>query len=297
MKIAAIGLGSMGQGAAANMLSKGLDVTGCDPSERARAAFAGPSVARACDLPAGIEAVLVLTVNATQARAALFGPEGCAERLAPGAVLIISATMAPADARALADEAASRQLLYLDAPVSGGATGAANGALTVMASGSATAFAKAMPVLDRVAAKVWELGDAPGLGATMKVVHQLLAGVHIATAAEAMALGIKAGLDPEQIYGVVTGAAGNSWMFANRMAHVLSGDDTPLSAVNIFVKDLGLVDALARETNFPIPLAAQALQLFVAAAAQGHGGKDDAFVIRAYQALTGIALPGEGGAP
>jgi 3-hydroxyisobutyrate dehydrogenase-like beta-hydroxyacid dehydrogenase len=183
--------------------------------------------------------------------------------------------------------------LYLDAPVSGGATGAANGALTVMASGSVAAFDKARPVLERVAAKVWELGEAPGLGATMKVVHQLLAGVHIATAAEAMALGIKAGLDPAQIYGVVTGAAGNSWMFANRMAHVLAGDDTPLSAVNIFVKDLGLVDALAREANFPIPLAAQALQLFVAAAAQGHGGKDDAFVIRAYQALTGIALPGE----
>jgi 3-hydroxyisobutyrate dehydrogenase-like beta-hydroxyacid dehydrogenase len=293
MKIAAIGLGSMGQGAAASMLSKGLDVTGCDPSERARLAFAGPSVARACDLPPGIEAVLVLTVNAAQARAALFGAEGCAENLAPGAVLIVSATMAPADARALAEEAASRQLLYLDAPVSGGATGAANGALTVMASGSVAAFDKARPVLERVAAKVWELGEAPGLGATMKVVHQLLAGVHIATAAEAMALGIKAGLDPAQIYGVVTGAAGNSWMFANRMAHVLAGDDTPLSAVNIFVKDLGLVDALAREANFPIPLAAQALQLFVAAAAQGHGGKDDAFVIRAYQALTGIALPGE----
>lgn len=293
MKTAAIGLGSMGQGAAANMLAKGLEVTGCDPSERARAAFAGPSVARACDLPAGIEAVLVLTVNAAQARAALFGPEGCAERLAPGAVLIVAATMAPAEARALAEEAAQRQLLYLDAPVSGGAGGAAQGALTVMASGSAAAFEKARPVLDRVAAKVWELGEAPGLGATMKVVHQLLAGVHIATAAEAMALGIKAGLDPQQIYGVVTGAAGNSWMFANRMAHVLAGDDTPLSAVNIFVKDLGLVDALAREANFPVPLAAQALQLFVAAAAQGHGGRDDAFVIRAYQALTGIKLPGE----
>jgi len=293
MKTAAIGLGSMGQGAAANMLSKGLEVTGCDPNERARLAFAGPSVARGCDLPAGIEAVLVLTVNAAQAHAALFGPQGCAERLAPGAVLIVAATMAPADARALAEEAASRQLLYLDAPVSGGATGAANGALTVMASGSAAAFDRARPVLDRIAAKVWELGEAPGLGATMKVVHQLLAGVHIATAAEAMALGIKAGLDPAQIYGVVTGAAGNSWMFANRMAHVLAGDDTPHSAVNIFVKDLGLVEALAREANFPIPLAAQALQLFVAAAAQGHGGRDDAFVIRAYQALTGIVLPGE----
>ena len=294
MKTAAIGLGSMGLGAARNLLAKGLDVTGCDPAEHARDAFEGASVACAADLPDGTQAVLVLTVNAAQARAALFGPEGCAPRLAPSAVLIVSATMAPADARALAAEAKSRGLLYLDAPVSGGATGAANGALTVMASGTAEAFAAAQPVLDRIATKVWSLGDAPGLGATMKVVHQLLAGVHIATAAEAMALGIKAGLDPALIYGVVTGAAGNSWMFGNRMAHVLAGDETPHSAVNIFVKDLGLVDALARESNFPVPLAAQALQLFVSAAAQGHGGVDDAFVIRAYQALTGITLPGAG---
>ena len=223
MKVGAIGLGSMGMGAARNLLAKGLEVTGCDPAERARSAFDGPSVAQAAALPHGTEAVLVLTVNAAQARAALFGEGGCAARLAPGAVLIVSATMAPADARALAEEAAARQLLYLDAPVSGGATGAANGALTVMASGTPQAFAAARPVLECIATKVWELGNTPGLGATMKVVHQLLAGVHIATAAEAMALGIKAGLDPQQIYGVVTGAAGNSWMFGNRMAHVLAG--------------------------------------------------------------------------
>ncbi len=301
MRIAAIGLGSMGGGAARSMLARGLAVTGCDPGEAARAAFnaaGGQAVSRACDIPAGTEGVLVLTVNAAQARAALFGPEGCAARLAPGAVLVVSATMAPTDARALAADAAARGLLYLDAPVSGGAKAAAGGSMTVMASGAPDAFAAAQPILDAVAGKLWRLGDAPGMGATMKVVHQLLAGVHIAVAAEAMALGIKAGLDPHQVYGVVTGAAGNSWMFENRMAHVLAGDDTPLSAVNIFVKDLGLVEALAREAAFPVPLAAQAMQLFVAAAANGHGGKDDAFVIRAYQALTGIALPGEtGGAP
>ncbi|MCX7373146.1 MAG: NAD-binding protein [Alphaproteobacteria bacterium] len=298
MRVAAIGLGSMGGGAARAMLAKGLVVTGCDPSENARAAFnaaGGQAVSRACDIPAGTEGVLVLTVNAAQARAAIFGAEGCAPRMARGGVLVVSATMAPADARALAADAAAMGLLYLDAPVSGGAKAAAAGTMTVMASGAPEAFAAAEPILDAVGGSVWKLGDAPGLGATMKVVHQLLAGVHIAVAAEAMALGIKAGLDPHQVYGVVTGAAGNSWMFENRMAHVLAGDDTPLSAVNIFIKDLGLVDALARDASFPVPLAAQALQLFVAAAANGHGGNDDAFVIRAYQALTGIALPGEPG--
>ncbi|WP_135466427.1 L-threonate dehydrogenase [Crenalkalicoccus roseus] len=300
MRVAVIGLGNMGMGAALNLLrAEGLEVAGCDPREAARAEFAaagGTALARADALPEGTQAVLVLVVNAAQAEAALFGPEGCAPRLAPGAALIVSATMAPEAARALAEQAAARGLLYLDAPVSGGAVGAREGALTVMASGSAQAFDKAAPVLAAVARRVWNLGAEPGLGSTMKVVHQLLAGVHIAAAAEAMALGIRAGLDPRTLYEVVVGAAGNSWMFENRMPRVLAGDDAPRSAVDIFVKDLGLVEEMARSFSFPALLAAQAHQLFVSARALGHGAKDDAFVIRAYQALSGFALPGEAGA-
>jgi 3-hydroxyisobutyrate dehydrogenase-like beta-hydroxyacid dehydrogenase len=299
MRVAVIGLGSIGMGAALNLLrAPGLEACGADPREAARAEFAaagGAAVARASDLPDGTEAALVLVVNAAQAEAALFGPEGAAPRLAPGAVLVVSVTFAPDDARRLAAKAEAAGLLYLDAPVSGGAAGARAGALTVMASGSEAAFARAKPVLDVVAKKVWRLGDAPGLGSTVKVVHQLLAGVHIAAAAEAVALGIRAGVDPRALYEVVTGAAGNSWMFENRVPHVLDADETPRSAVDIFVKDLGLVGDLARAVAFPAPLAAQAHQLFVSARAQGHGGVDDAFVIRAYQALSGIRLPGEEG--
>ena len=298
MRVAVVGLGSMGMGAALSLLkAPGLEVSGVDPRETAQAEFAeagGAAVARAADLPEGTEAVLALVVNAAQAEAALFGPEGAAPRLAPGAVLVVSATMAPDDARRLAAKAGAAGLLYLDAPVSGGAAKARAGAMTVMASGSEEAFARAGPLLDVVAVKVWRLGAEPGLGSTVKVVHQLLAGVHIAAAAEAMALGIRAGVDPRGLYEVVTGAAGNSWMFENRMRHVLDADETPRSAVDIFVKDLGLVGDLARSVAFPTPLAAQAHQLFVSARAQGHGGVDDAFVIRAYQALSGIRLPGEG---
>ncbi|HZF77345.1 MAG TPA: L-threonate dehydrogenase [Acetobacteraceae bacterium] len=289
-----IGLGAMGMGAATSCLRAGLLVTGCDMTEGARDAFAragGQAVARADAMPEGTEAVLTLVVNAAQTRDALFGPAGCAARLARGAVVISCATMSPGDARALAAEAASRGLLYLDAPVSGGAAKAAAGEMTVMASGGAAAFARARPVLDAVAAKVWELGEAPGLGATVKVVHQLLAGVHIAVAAEAMALGIRAGADPRQLYEVVTSAAGNSWMFENRMARVLEGDDAPRSAVDIFVKDLGLVAEMAQGLDFPAPLAAQARQLFTAASAMGQGRADDGFVIRVWERLAGIRLP------
>jgi len=296
MQVGVIGLGAMGMGAAKSCLGAGLATSGCDLREAARAEFVaagGQACASPAGLPAGTEALLLLVVNAAQTEAALFGPEGCAGRLAAGAVVISSATMSPADARRLAAEAASRGLLYLDAPVSGGAAKASTGEMTVMASGDAAAFTKAKPVLDAVAAKVWNLGAEPGIGATVKVVHQLLAGVHIAVAAEAMSLGIRAGADPRQLYDVVTSAAGNSWMFENRMARVLAGDDAPRSAVDIFVKDLGLVAEMARSLDHPVPLASQAQQLFTAASAMGQGRADDGFVIRVWQALTGIPLPGD----
>jgi 3-hydroxyisobutyrate dehydrogenase-like beta-hydroxyacid dehydrogenase len=163
--------------------------------------------------------------------------------------------------------------------------------MTVMGSGSDAAFAKAQPVLDAISTKVWKLGADAGIGSTVKMVNQLLAGVHIATAAEALALGIRAGADPETLYKVISESAGSSWMWQNRVPHILAGDDTPLSAVNIFVKDLGIVLDQARFLTFPLPMAAAAHQLFLAAAANGQGLKDDSFVIRVWEALTGIDLP------
>ncbi|MCA4920141.1 MAG: NAD(P)-dependent oxidoreductase [Roseomonas sp.] len=296
MRVGVIGLGSMGMGAALSALRAGLNVTGCDSRAAARDEFiaaGGAAVAKASDLPAGMDALVVLVVNAAQTETAVFGPDGAAPRMAKGGVIISSATMAPDAARALAAKAEAAGLLYLDAPVSGGAVKARAGEMTVMGAGSESAFTKAAPVLDAIATKVWRLGHEIGIGATVKVVHQLLAGVHIAAAAEAMALGIRAGADPQALYDVVTSAAGNSWMFENRMARVLTGDDAPRSAVDIFVKDLGLVNDMARGLNFSVPLAAQAQQLFTAARAMGQGGADDGFVIRVWQAITGIDLPGD----
>lgn len=296
MKCGVIGLGSMGMGAALNLARKGHDVTGCDlrPAALAElAASGGKTVSRAADLPADLDGVLVFVVNAAQAEAVLFGAEGCAGRLAPGTVVICSTTLAPQIAQSLGARLAERDLLMLDAPVSGGAAGARAGTMTVMASGPDAAFAKAEPALAAIAGKVWRLGTAHGAGSTVKMVNQLLAGVHIAVAAEALALGIRAGADPQTLFDVISSSAGSSWMWQNRVPHILDGDDQPLSAVNIFVKDLGIVLDEARGLTFPLPLAAAAHQLFLAAAAHGQGAKDDAFVIRVWQALTGIALPGE----
>jgi putative dehydrogenase len=294
MNVGVIGLGTMGMGVARNLAAKQFRVFGCDLRDTARAeleAAGGHSVASPADLPADLDAVIVFVVNAQQAEDVLFGPAGCAARLAPGTVVLACPTVAPAQARALAQRIEAAGLLALDAPVSGGKVGAESGSMTVMASGSAAAFAKAEPVLNAMAGKVWKLGDEPGIGSTVKMVNQLLAGVHIATAAEAMALGIRAGADPQTLFDVISSSAGSSWMFQNRVPHILAGDDTPLSAVNIFVKDLGIVLDQARTLTFPLPMASAAHQLFLAAAANGQGAKDDAFVIRVWQALAGIDLP------
>ncbi len=295
MKVGVIGLGSMGMGTALNLCRAGHEVIGCETRDAAWAELqdaGGHCVAT----PAGIgpcAAVVVFVVNAAQAEAVLFGTDGCIGHLAPGAVVLCCTTVAPAAARVLGERVVAAGHLYLDAPVSGGAVGARAGKMSVMAAGSAAAFAAAEPVLQAVAAKVWRLGEVPGVASTVKMVNQLLAGVHIAVAAEAMALGIRAGADPQTLFEVISGSAGSSWMWQNRMPHILAGDDTPLSSVDIFVKDLGIVLDQARALTFPLPMASAAHQLFLAASAAGHGGRDDAFVIRFWEQLTGIVLPGE----
>jgi len=294
MRTAVIGLGSMGMGAALNLLRAGHRLCGCDLREAARAAVieaGGSAVASAAELPEDLEVLLLFVVNAQQADAVLFGPQGCAGRLPRGAVVICSVTMAPEAVRALDAKLQAAGLLLLDAPVSGGATAARAGSMVVMGSGPAAGFERAMPALEAIAGKIWRLGEAVGVGSTVKMVNQLLAGVHIATAAEALALGIRAGADPATLFDVISASAGSSWMWQNRVPHILAGDDTPLSAVNIFVKDLGIVLDQARALTFPRPMAAAAHQLFLAAAAAGHGARDDAFVIRFWETLAGINLP------
>jgi 3-hydroxyisobutyrate dehydrogenase-like beta-hydroxyacid dehydrogenase len=294
MKVGVIGLGTMGMGAALNLLRKGHEVTGCELREAVRAEFAaagGATVASPDALPGDLDAVVVFVINAAQTEQVLFGPQGCLGHLAKGAVILCCATIAPEAAKALGARIEAAGFLMLDSPVSGGKVGAHGGTMTVMGAGSDAAFAKAGPLLEAISNKVWKLGTEPGVGSTVKMVNQLLAGVHIATAAEALALGIRAGADPKTLFEVISASAGSSWMWQNRVPHVLDGDDTPQSAVNIFVKDLGIVLDQARALTFPLPLAAAAHQLFLAAAAHGEGAKDDVFVIRVWQALTGIPLP------
>ena len=284
----------MGLGVAHSILKRGVAVVGYDVYPTATQRFAevgGEIAATVAAAGEGADILIVVVVNATQTQSVLFGENGAAAGMTRGGVVISCATMAPDDARRFAAQAKAQDLHYLDAPISGGATKAASGELTVLASGTSQAFARARPALDAMATTVYELGDRAGVGSSFKMVNQLLAGAHIAAACEAMTFAAKLGLDLRKVYEVVTSAAGNSWMFENRVPHILDGDYSPRSAVEIFTKDLGIVSDIGRREKFPTPIAAAALQLFLMTAAAGMEKDDDASVARMIAKMTGVELP------
>ena len=286
-----VGLGAMGSGMAASLRRHGCQVHVFDVRPEVARAFAaegGVACASPAEVAARCPVVISVVVNAAQTEAVLFGEGGCAAVMAPGSLFVMCSTVDPNWSVAMEARLAERGIHYLDAPISGGAAKAASGQMTMMTAGTPQAYAAAGDLLDAMAAKVYRLGDRAGAGSKVKIINQLLAGVHIAAAAEAMALGLREGVDPAALYEVITHSAGNSWMFENRMAHVLAGDYSPLSAVDIFVKDLGLVLDVARASKFPLPLSSTAHQMFMQASTAGFAREDDAAVIKIFP---GIELP------
>ncbi len=286
-----IGLGAMGAGIAATLRRAGYQLHVCDARPGAAAAFAaegGTAHDSPAQLAAQCELIVSVVVNAAQTEEVLFGAQGAAAAMKPGSVFVMCSTVDPNWSIALEERLQALGIHYIDAPISGGAAKAASGQMTVMSSARPEAYAKAGALLDAMAGKVYRLGDRAGAGSKVKIINQLLAGVHIAAAAEAMALGLREGVAADALYEVITHSAGNSWMFENRMAHVLAGDYTPLSAVDIFVKDLGLVLDTARASKFPLPLASTAHQMFMQASTAGFAREDDSAVIKIFP---GIELP------
>ena len=291
--ISVFGLGSMGFGVACSALAAGHHVYGFDvnPDSQARFVAKGGDQAGIAEAGARSDVIVSVVLNGAQTVDILFGDNGIVPHLRAGSVVVSCATLAPDLARDLAARCDEFQVLYLDAPISGGSVKAAEGALTMMASGSPDGFDAAKPTLDAITQTVYRLGDAAGPGSAMKAVNQLLAGVHIAAMGEALTFGISQGVDAARIVEVISKCAGTSWMFENRAPHVVDGDYTPHSAINIWLKDLGIVLDVAKGSKFSAPLAATALQQFVAAAGQGLGGEDDAAVAKVYARNAGLTLP------
>ena len=298
LSTAVIGLGSMGLGAALSLARAGLPVRGLDlnPAPCAELAEAGGTIATTpAEAASAADAVFIYVVNAAQTRTVLFGENGAVAAARPGTVFVLCPTMQPDDTTAIAEDLAQAGMLAIDAPVSGGAAKARDGAISIMASGPPAAFDRIQPALDAIAARVFRLGDEPGAGSRMKLVNQLLAGVHIAAMAEAMVLAAKSGLDLGKVYEVITECAGNSWMFQNRAPQVVSGDYTPFSAVDIFVKDLGIVTDAAAALDTPTPLAAASLDLYRAASSAGLGREADAAIAKILATQAKTRLPGQDG--
>ena len=298
-KVGFIGLGAMGLGMARSLRSAGFLVHVFDVREGVAQAFeqeGGVACTSLTQLGAACEVVISAVVNAAQTESVLFGDgsaaglvAGCAAHMAAGSVFVMCSTVDPNWSAALETRLEAQGLLYLDAPMSGGAAKAAQGEITLMTAGRPEVYARCDDVLNAMASTVYKLGDRAGAGSKVKIINQLLAGVHIAAAAEAMALGLREGVDAAALYEVITHSAGNSWMFENRLPAVVNNDYTVTSAVDIFVKDLGLVADLARASKFPLPLASTALQMFMQASTAGFAREQDIAVIKTFP---GITLPG-----
>jgi len=293
-RVGVIGVGVMGMGVARNLLARGYPVRVRDirPEAEAEAATAGATV---CSSPAALarecDVVISLVVDQDDTEAIVFGPDGLAGTLSAQAVYVMSSTVPPAYASELGARLAARGLSMLDAPVSGGPARARDGSLSMMISGTAAARERAEPLLADVAARRFVVGAAPGDGSKAKIVNNLLAGVNLAAAGEAMTLGMKLGLDPKLVFDIVSASSGASWIFADRMPRVLAGDYASRAATKILTKDLSIAAATAAAAGVPGPLAEAARDVFAAAVADGHGEADDAAVIRYYAARAGVKLP------
>ena len=282
--IAVIGLGAMGLPMATH-LATAFSVTGFDPFEQRRQLAAESGiVAEATPEAASKNADIALLAvrDQNQAESALFGKDGVLEALRAGSPVILTSTVGPEAARALADRLDDAGYSLVDAPISGGPVRAGNGDLLIVVGATEDAMATTRPVLDHLASTLTIVGSRPGDGQALKTINQLLAGVHIAAAAEAIALARGLELDPAVVISALSEGAAGSFMFADRgprMLQAYTGGAEVKSRVDIFVKDMGIVTSVGRACHVPLPLAAAAEQLYLIAEAAGLGAQDDSSVV------------------
>jgi 3-hydroxyisobutyrate dehydrogenase len=292
-----IGLGAMGAPMAACVARAGHQVKAYDINPAAAGALAGDGVvpaATTAEAAQGVDVLALMVATPGQVEAVLFGEGAAADALARGAVVLVMATVGPSAVEAWAERLAPAGVTVVDAPVSGGVARAAAGDLLMMVSGAPEALATAQPLLDAMARTAPVVGDRPGDGQKVKLVNQLLCGVHIAVAGEALAFAESLGLDAGDTWEVLRHGAAASFMLDDRGARMVSPTDEVRSALDIFVKDMGLVVDAARERTYPAPLATAAEQVYLAGRRAGLGRRDDSSVI---DVLRGRAFASDVGDP
>ncbi len=282
--VAVIGLGAMGL-PMATRLAAAFPVTGFDPFD-ARRGLADQEGIAVEDTPAGAarsaDVVLLAVRDQAQAEEALFGADGVVQSLAAGSPVILTSTVGPEAAQTLAGRLAELGFPLVDAPISGGPKRAGEGDLLIVVGADDAALTATRPVLEQLASTLTVVGARPGDGQALKTINQLLAGVHIAAAAEAIALARGVGLDPAVVIDALSQGAAGSFMFADRgprMLQAYTGGADVRSRVDIFVKDMGIVTGVGKAAHVPLPLAAAAQQLYLIAEAAGLGAADDSSVV------------------
>jgi 3-hydroxyisobutyrate dehydrogenase/putative dehydrogenase len=280
-RVGFVGLGAMGAPMARKLAAAGFDLAVFDIDQQRTRAAADELGARAAtsppDVAAGADVLVVMVATSAQAEAVLLGNDGAAAALPDDAAILLMSTVGPVAVAALAD--AGHPLL--DAPVSGGVARAETGELLIMAGGPAELFERLQPVLDALGATVVHCGERPGDGQAVKLVNQLLCGVHIAAAAEALAYAAALGLDPAKVRDTIRHGAAASFMLEDRGARMLTRDfDQVRSALDIFVKDMGLVVDAGAAVDARTPLAEAARRLYDEGSERGLGRQDDSGVIR-----------------
>jgi len=293
LRVGVIGAGAMGGGVVASLCRAGFatHVRDIRPEATAAAvAFGAQAHESAAALAAATDIVLVVVVDAAQMDAVLFGAEGAAAALAPGAIVMLASTLDPDDVAGFAARLVESGVVCIDAPVSGGPRRAADGTMTMMIAGPAKAIARCAPVFAAIAGKVFCVGDVPGMAAKFKIVNNLLAAVNLAAGAEALALAAAAGLDVRAVVDVINASSGGSWIFADRMPRALDGDYAPRAATKILTKDVGIAASFAARHRVDTPFARAAQATFQEAVASGHGELDDAIV---YACARRKAMPDE----
>jgi 3-hydroxyisobutyrate dehydrogenase len=256
-KVGFIGLGAMGRYMARNLVRAGYAVRGYDVRQEAvqqLVADGGEAAANPAAAARDADLLVVVVFTAAQAEAVLFGDDGAVGTLPEGATVLMDSTMSPAQAEALESRLRESGHLLVDAPVTGGVTGADAGSLTFIVSGAPAALAAARPAMEVMGAKIAECGDRAGPGSTVKMINQLMCGILVAATAEGIALAAKAGADPKIVYDVIASGAARSFVWESRVPTILARDFTPRGVVEIFTKDLGIALDAARDVSFPAPL-------------------------------------------
>jgi 3-hydroxyisobutyrate dehydrogenase len=294
-----IGLGAMGFPMAGCVARAGFDVSAYDIEPTRAEALAADGVEPAASIGAaagGADVLVVMVATSDQVESVLFGDDPAAGALPSGATVVVMATVGPAPVQRWAERLGQQEVDVVDAPGSGGAARAGAGDLLIMVGGTQTAVDRVQPLLDAMARSAPHVGTAPGDGQKVKLVNQLLCGVHIAAAAEALALAEAMQLDPAATWEVLRGGAAASFMLDDRGARMVHGTDEVKSALDIFVKDMGLVTDAARASSYPAPLASAAEQLYLAGRRAGLGRRDDSSVIEVLRGapLTSAPRPAGG---